>query len=221
MTPVAKATEAPRRPVRRRFVRAAGVAALVAAGLVGALLGAAVATRTAILEMVIQGALASGGVPGAELSVARAGLEGTRIEDIRLGPDLSIAAVSVSYTLSGLGRGRIERIEISGLDVDVSAPDTGALGALREAMAAGGGTGGPTLPPIRVAGDRFHAATADGAFSARVDGTVRPDLSAVFAAVIDEARAGIGGRVLRLQGLSADVVVDAGGKGVRATITGG
>ncbi len=214
MTPHANAPHAPRRPVGRRLARAAGVAVLVAAGLGGA----AVVARSALVGMVIQGELASRGLPDAEFSVAGVGLEGTRIEDIRLGPELSIAAVSVSYTLSGLGRGRIERIEISGLDVDVSAPDAGALGALREAMAAGGG---PTLPPIRVAGARLHGATAAGAFSARLDGTVRPDLSAVFTAVIDEARAGIGGQVLRLQGLSADVVVDAGGKGGRATITGG
>ncbi|MCH7691991.1 MAG: hypothetical protein IID50_00970, partial [Proteobacteria bacterium] len=217
MTPHANATDAPRRPFGRRLARAAGVAVLVAAGLGGA----AVVARTAILEMVIQGELAARGLADAEFSVAHLGLGGTRIEDIRLGPDLSIAAVSVSYTLSGLGRGRIERIEISGLDVDVSAPDAGALGALRKVMAAGAATGGPTLPPIRVAGARIHAETAAGAFSARVDGTVRPDLSAVFALVIDEARAGIGGYVLRLQGLSADVVIDAGGKGGRATITGG
>ena len=217
MTPHANATDAPRRPFGRRLARAAGVAVLVAAGLGGLV----VVARTALVGMVIQGELASRGLPDAEFSVAGVGLEGTRIEDIRLGPDLSIAAVSVSYTLSGLSRGRIERIEISGLDVDVSAPDAGALGALREAMAAGGGPGGPALPSIRVAGARLHAATAAGAFSARLDGTVRPDLSAVFAVVIDEARAGIGGHVLRLQGLSADVVVDAGGKGGRATITGG
>ncbi len=219
MIPDAKGKGAPRRPFGRRLVRAAGVAVLVAVGLGGV----AVVARTALLGMVIRGELASRGVGGAEFSVVRVGLEGTRIEDIRLGPDLSITAVSVSYTLAGLAEGRIDRIEIAGLDVDVSAPDSGALGTLREAMAAGGAAKGPAAirAPIRVAGARIHAATAAGSFSARVDGSVRPDLSAAFAAVIDEARAGIGGHVLRAQGLTADVTVDAGGAGARARITGG
>ncbi len=74
MTLDAKGKGAPRRPFGRRLARAAGVAVLVAVGLGGA----AVVARTAILEMVIRGALASGGVPEAELSVAGVGLEGTR-----------------------------------------------------------------------------------------------------------------------------------------------
>ncbi len=207
---------------RSLMPRAAGIAAL---GLVGVVLGAAFATRTQIVEAVIRDRLAGQGIEEAAFAVARVGFYGLRIEDVRIGRQLSIASIAVSYTPTGLLRGRLDGLAVDGLEVDASKPWTGVLGVLGVLgeRAGGGGGVGPAfaLPPVRVNAARIRAARPEGTVTARLDGVLHPDLSAAFTAVVDGAGEPLAGHRLAVQGVRAEIAVEAGGAGAGVRLTGG
>ena len=211
-------SEVPPSPSRRRRLRpVAGVAAILA---VGAALAAMVVWRTAVVEMVLHRQFSSRGVEKAEFSVARVGLDGMRIENIHLGPDVKAASLEVFYTLAGLSGGTVEGVEVSGLDIDLSEPTSGFLATFGKIAATGGGGATAAMPPIRVIGARIHGAVEAGWFSARLDGNVKPDLSATFA-VVAGGGARIAGHDLRAREINAAVTLDPGAAGAVARIGGG
>ncbi|HIJ42897.1 MAG: YdbH domain-containing protein [Rhodospirillales bacterium] len=215
-------SEVPPSPSRRRWLRpVAGVAAIIALAAVGAALAAMVVWRTAVVEMVLHRQFSSRGVEKAEFSVARVGLDGMRIENIHLGPDVKAASLEVFYTLAGLSGGTVEGVEVSGLDIDVSEPTSGFLATFGKIAATGGGATAPAMPPIRVIGARIHGAVEAGWFSARLDGNVKPDLSATFAVVAGQAGARIADHDLRAREINAAVTLDPGAAGAVARIGGG
>ncbi len=219
-------SEVPPSPSRRRRLRRiVGVAAIVAAGAAGVALAAMVIWRTAVVEMVISRQFSSRGVEKAEFSVARVGLDGMRIENIHLGPDVKAASLEVFYTLAGLSGGTVEGVEVAGLDIDVSEPTSGFLATFGKLAATDTDTNtaaaAPAMPPIRVIGARIHGAAEAGSFSARLDGNVKPDLSATFAVVVEQAGTRIAGHDLHARKINAAVTLAPDAAGAVARIGGG
>ncbi len=181
---------------------------------------ATVVWRTAVAERIISYQLSQRGVE-AEFSVTLLNANGMRIDNIRLGPDVKAASLEVFYSLAGLSRGRVESIVLNGLDMDVSEPTSGFLAAFGKIAATGAAGPAPVMPLIRVIGAKVHGAVEAGAFSARLDGAVKPDLSATFILAAGKAGAGIAGHDLRARGINAAITLKAGATGALVEIGGG
>lgn len=206
-------------PRRFRPLRALGMVVLVLAALAGALVTAGVLARTALLEALVRWQLAGRGIDPIELSVARVGLHGLRLEDVRLGTALTAASVDLAYDPADLARRRLGTVTVEGLVIDASDP-AALIDLARRATAAGGA--GPALarPMVRIVGARVHGAAADTAFAARVDGRLAADGSGRLVAVLEEARVRVAGHAMGLVGLRADIVVAPGTMGASARFSG-
>ena len=112
------------------------------------------------------------GLPDPELRVARLGLDGATIADLRLGAAGEVAAdeIVVDYAPAGLVRGRVERVLLRGLRVavrlDGTRPSLGSLDAALAALGAtiepGDGAARPPVPPFVVESARIDLATPFG-----------------------------------------------------------
>ena len=207
-------------PPRHRVLRTAGVALFLATGLAGALVAGALVARTAIVEAVIRGQLESLGVTDVALSVVAVGPAGLRIESLRLGAAVTVAAIDVAYTPAGLAERRLETIVVSAADVDVSRPDA-VLALVRRALQGDNGAALSAVPAIRVVGARVHAETPAGAFSLRLDGRLDPDLAASFVARLEAARAMVAGGEVGLSGLGTEIKLEAGAASASLRLVGG
>ena len=125
-----------------RAVRAVGIVfALVVLALALAA-GVGFARRVSLAEWLLLDRIAALGVSPAALRVAEVGARGITIADLRLGapdaPDLAIAAITASWSLAGLREGRLDSLEVSGVDLRGTQRDGQlSLGAL-DALFAGG-----------------------------------------------------------------------------------
>ena len=184
------------------------------------IIGGAVHFRLALVDLGLREGLAGLGFEGARFSVARVDLTGARIEKIRLGPDLAADAVSLAYSPSGLARRNLAGVEIAGLRLDLSRPGAGALNILREKLAGGdeNSTPAPAVPPIRLSGAQLVAALPGGRITARLEGAVKPNLSAQFEASLQASARLAEGHRLEIKAPLAKVDLDAGAKSAKITL---
>jgi len=120
--------------------------------------------------------LAQLGFPEAHVRIARLQLDYVELAPLRLDQDLSAQRVSIHFDLDDLRRARYERVsvQVHGLDIDISAPDTKSLGQVRRLAAAdsddGQSRGLPPLPPVALSDVRVHGQTGPVAIEFRFDG---------------------------------------------------
>lgn len=166
--------------------------------------------RKALMEAAIAEGLAAYGVKDATFTVTRVADDVVTIDNLRLGPQISIKSLSAFYTLSGLAEGRVGRVRVEGLTADLSEPETGVLGLIMKTLASGDSNAGP-LPPISLSDAVIHGQREGISFSARIEGDINPDLSALLTVDADGALE-TGGHVINGMGISADVAIEAGAK---------
>lgn len=109
--------------------------------LVALALATALLARAELLETAAKRWLASQGIPDAELTVAAVSVQQIKVTDLRLGasPDAPRAArIAVGYDLSQLLHGRVERVEVDGIDLTVDLAADQPLGPLHALLPAGG-----------------------------------------------------------------------------------
>ena len=122
-----------------------------------------------------------------KLKISHIGLIRTDIQDIWLGDDLNIVEMSLHYSLTGLIDKKIERISLSGVRIDISNPNEGALGKLMQ-MSQGEGseqTSKLAVPTIYIADSIFKGTFDELSFQAPFNATLHPNLTAEIDTTID------------------------------------
>ena len=184
----------------------------------GSALGLAVHFRIPLLEMGLSGQLADLGLKEAEFSVPRVGLGGARLENIRLGLDLKAKSIVLTYSPSGLAGGRLARMVIDGLELDISQPDAGALGVLRQRPTGNGS--GFALPPIALSRARLKASRPEGSLEVQFGGELMEDLSGVFRAVLEASAEPVAGHHLKFKQARISLDLGTGAKSAKFTLAG-
>jgi dicarboxylate transporter DctA-like protein len=119
------------------------------------------------------------------LKISKLHMAGAEINDIWLGPDLSLATLRVGYSLSGLLKGEIDQVFIEGLSVDINNPNKNALGKIQNLM---GGSDQPSspamprLPEIILTDMHIYGQNQGVNLDFIVNGKVHPDVSGTFSA---------------------------------------
>jgi hypothetical protein len=176
--------------------------------------------REAIVEHIITKALSDQGVKDAEFSLSELSYDGLEIKDVRLGSQIGVEKLVVDFSLPELIKSRLQRIEISGLSVDLSKPETGILGRIMEAIEGSENNSAPPgpFPHIRISEARAYGSRKGLAFSARIDATINPDLSALL--MIDAGgQFKAEGRTITAQDIRADIALERGAQKGRITLT--
>ncbi len=122
------------------------------------------------------------GLKGHRLTIDRLDFTGFELHDVYLGPDVSLKRVHVEYSLTNLLNSRIDQVTLSGIAVDVSAPETGFLGYLQTLMQ-GNATASETniiLPEIIITDAVIAGKKEDISLNLQLSGKVSPDLSGEF-----------------------------------------
>ena len=134
--------------------------------------------RRALAERLLVDLLRDRGVPEPSLRVEDFGASGIRVADLSLGRDDEVTAsrVTANWTGASLGDGRIERLEVDGLEVRARLEaDRISLGFLDALLASGetetGGGGAAELPVIgaHLEAARIALETPGGSVVVRVD----------------------------------------------------
>lgn len=137
------------------------------------------AWRIPAASWVLDRELAQLGFPDAQVRIARLQFDHVELAPLRLGRDLAAERISFRFDLDDLRHARYERtsVRVHGLDVDISTPDTGALGQLRRLAAAGSRDDKPgalpPLPSVALSNVRVHGRTGPAAPEFRFDGKSR------------------------------------------------
>lgn len=149
-------------PTPRRFLQGPLFAATLALGAIVALTAGFIWTnRLALAEYAAVAILTEIGVAPATLTVDALALDGATVTDIVLGPQ-RISRIEATYSLSGLRRGRIDRLRIAGVRLRARWRD-GALTLPGLMALIGGPGGGPAMiEAIAVEGFRIAVDTANG-----------------------------------------------------------
>ncbi|NVJ93836.1 MAG: YdbH domain-containing protein [Methylocystaceae bacterium] len=119
------------------------------------------------------------------LKISKLHMAGAEINDIWLGPDLSLATLRVGYSLSGLLKGEIDQVFIEGLSVDISNPNKDALGKIQNLMGGSDQTTSPAmprLPEIIITDMHIYGQNQGVNLDFTVNGKVHPDSSGIFSA---------------------------------------
>lgn len=119
------------------------------------------------------------------LKISKLHMAGAEINDIWLGPDLSLASLRVGYSLSGLLKGEIDQVYIEGLSVDISTPNKDALGKIQNLMGGSDQTTSPAmsrLPEIIITEMRIYGQNQGVNLVFTVNGKLHPDTSGTFSA---------------------------------------
>ncbi|WP_419798154.1 MAG: intermembrane phospholipid transport protein YdbH family protein [Terasakiella sp.] len=119
------------------------------------------------------------GLKGHRLKIDRLDFTGFELHDVHLGPDVSLKQVKVEYSLVNVLKSRIDKVILSGVAVDVSAPDTGFLGYL-QTLLQGNATASETniiLPEIIITDAVIAGKKEDISLNLQLSGKISPDLS--------------------------------------------
>jgi len=153
-------------------------------------------------------------------TLSRLKTDGATLDDVRLGPDVSIGSIEIFYTLTDVIKGRVERITVTDMDVDISQPDQGFLGKLQQ-LANTEPDGTPpstpqklsalTLKNLKVHGDREKSE-----LEITLNADLKPDLSGDVTAK-GRATYQLHDRRLAIRDLSLDGQLAPGG--TMATLT--
>ncbi|HEB80100.1 MAG TPA: hypothetical protein ENI79_06475 [Rhodospirillales bacterium] len=182
---------------------------LVALALAVAVAAPAYVMRKPLLTWAITQALSSQGVDGAQFKVTLVQQNVLKMEDIRLGADLSLRSLSLFFTPLGLIMGRVEAVNLVGLEINASEPEAGVLGLILKQSSSQEGdlAAALELPAINIHGALIRGSRQGVDFSILVDGRVAPDLSAS----LDLAAEGTmesAGESLKAQLLNARIVLE-------------
>lgn len=171
-----------------------------------AVLGIGYLALPGIVSVVVKDYLSDQGFKGAMVSVEKIGLTRAEIVDLDLGPtaSLSVARVTVNYSLSRLADGFIDGVELDGAELGLRVDASGlSLGTLDDFLSPAEATGDSPqmrlVGPVVVKGGRLLIATPVGTVAASVDGEVllTDGLGTKLNAAIslDHERAQLGGRI--------------------------
>jgi len=180
----------------------------------------AMVQRNTLLEFAIASVLSNYDVTDAGFKVTRFDVDGIRIDDIQLANQVTAKSVAVSYSISGLTQGHVERVNVAGLAVDVSAPETGVLGNVMTVIASNGTSSSAPmvqLPKIQITNAKIYGARNDAMFTAHINGDLNGDLSAAFD-VKGHGLLTTSGRTFKAEGVHAGVVVAAGLEDITVTL---
>jgi len=122
------------------------------------------------------------GLKGHRLKIDHLDFTGFALRDVHLGPDLSLKQVNVEYSFANLLNSRIDKVILSGIAVDVSAPDTGFLGYLQTLMQeSSAGSETKIIPPEIIINDMvITGQKEDISLDLQMIGKILPDLSGAF-----------------------------------------
>ncbi|MEE9251374.1 MAG: hypothetical protein V3U93_09680, partial [Alphaproteobacteria bacterium] len=186
------------------MIRRVGIVLAVVVGLLAATAAGLVVFRTELAEAVLTWRLAALGVPAPKLAVAELGLTRTRITGLSLGRqgELRADALTVTYELAGLLKGRLRGVTLEGLTLKVDLNGgKPLLGSLQPLLAGEGGASDRVrLPPISFTGSRIEAASPVGPVTIEFEGETSPDEAGRLSAALSfdlESRFG------RLKGIGA------------------
>jgi hypothetical protein len=122
------------------------------------------------------------GISDHRLHIEQLDYNGFTLNDVYLGPDVSLKHVRVDYSFTNLLKSRIDKVILSGVAVDVSTPDKGVLGQLQTLIKANdqGGKAEFTPPEIIINDMSIVGRQADFSLDLVVTGKVAADLSGDF-----------------------------------------
>ena len=156
--------------VRRLSLLAGGLLVLLVLAATGLY-----AFRTTLAEALLQRQVAAQGISPVHATVADIGLTGLRVEDVTLGPTLTIQNLSVTYRLSELLDGSVDSVVLEEPQLTLDLSGDGPLLGPLERLASGGPGGADTsIPAVEVVGGRLDAASPSGPLSLAIDGRLRP-----------------------------------------------
>ena len=114
-------------------------------------------------------------------TLSRLETDGARLDDIRLGPDARIGSIEITYALSNVVKGRVERVTVTDMDVDISQPDQGFLGKLQQLANAEPDQTSPSTPQnlssLTLRNSRIHGTLENAALDIALNADLNPDLS--------------------------------------------
>ncbi len=163
------------------------------------------------------------GYDDARFKLTRLETDGAALSDIRLGPDVGIGMVAVSYTLEDLIKGRVETAQILDAEVDISDPGAGFIGKLQKQLGAEvdnkNQTSNPTipLPAISVKNLKIIGTVNQLTVAFTINGDLNSDLTGLFAAS-GGASYQIDDRTLTADKIQLEAQVSEGGKHVNASL---
>ena len=192
------ATEKPEKPHRRRWLKivtgAALVLVLVAAGLIAALL-----YRDELAQALLQDELEDLGLGGVQFHIEHLSPRVFTMVNFSAGGALSFDRLSVKYSPEDILDGRVDSVELVGLEVDLTQPEP--WGRIRERMDEEG-DGGPAepfdlslLPLISVEGAKLLVASPTGPVTVTVSTTLQPKTKDSLAAKLTATTVGAPGAV--------------------------
>ncbi len=160
-------------PPRRRWPLFASVLALLAAVILTGWLW-----RIEIASWALQRELAARGFDKSTITIAQLEFDRIELAPARLGPDLNAAKIVAQFDLRRLFEGRFDtvKVHVQELEVEVSSPQTGALGRLQAIAAvapqSGSSTAIPSLPSITLTDARIHGQAGPARPDVRFGATV-------------------------------------------------
>ena len=162
--------------------------------------------RAPIGEALLTSRLEARGVPAPRLSLRELGPGHLEIAELRLGAreELTARRLRVTYSLAGLLEGRLDKVEIEGLELQLDATGTGPpLGSLQPLLAGTGDqSAGAAMPLVSFEDARVIAVTPLGAIVAALDGELRPGDRGALDAALKVRLEGESGRLSGTLGLA-------------------
>ncbi len=188
-----------------RLLRAMGIAVALLLLALAIAAGVGYARRVQFAEQVLLAEISERGVSPAVLRVVDVDARGIAIADLVIGatgaPDLTIAAITATWSLDGLRAGRLDSLHVSGVEVHGTQRDGKlALGAL-DALFAGDASPdtAPVLPASEIAIDaaRIRIDTPHGVATGTLGGSLQ---SAADGKIVGEFKLALDGGGLRARG---------------------
>jgi len=154
-------------------------------------------------------------------TLSRLETDGATLDHIRLGPDARIGSIDITYALSDLIKGRVERLAVTDMDVDISQPDRGFLGKLQQFADAEPDETSPSiplnLPSLSLKNSRLHGTIDEATLAITVNADLNPDLSGEITAK-GAATYQLPDRRLAMRNLSLDGQLEPGGTATSLTL---
>jgi hypothetical protein len=191
-------SEEPSKPPSRRWrrvVAAAGVAVI----LVAALLASALLFREEVAQAVLQDQLDELGLGESRFRVDTFTLDTFAIADFTAGSAVSFDRLTIGFSVEEILRGRIARIELTGLTIDMTQPDSWAGIRRKFERDSDAGGGMPLdlsiLPIINIRQARLRIASPAGPMTIMATAQMQPDRDGAIAMQARASTAGPAGEI--------------------------
>jgi len=118
----------------------------------------------------------------ARFKISHIEIDGLSLNDIWLGPDVSIGSFKIDYTLAGLMNAQLDLVEVSDVDIDISNPNSGVLAKIKKLS---GGDQNSSSSPLAIPNTilknlRVHGLIEGANLDFTIDAHIKPDLSGEF-----------------------------------------